>query len=87
MQHALRSLPPAWLAGLVDDVLACAQSGMVKQCCGVAMPLHADDEGNYSVMDGKQRLASLITFYIGDTSLGGLDWPEYVAQLRELGAY
>jgi hypothetical protein len=38
--------------------------------------LHADAEGNYSVMDGKQRLASLITFFEGSQNLGGLDWPE-----------
>jgi hypothetical protein len=35
---------------------------------------NAAEDGTYSVMDGKQRLASLIAFFTGSADIGGLQW-------------
>jgi len=42
--------------------------------CRAVLCWCADDDGNYLVMDGKQRLASLIAFYTGDERIGNLHW-------------
>lgn len=42
--------------------------------CSATRPYCADAEGTYSVMDGKQRLASLIAFYTGKSDIGGMQW-------------
>lgn len=45
----------------------------------------ADEKSRYSIMDGKQRLASLLTFMTGDANFGGLNWSKWVATQHLIG--